>query len=491
MTTGPIHFKSADYVIAWDAKKAQHVYLKGADVVVQDNEITHVGTDWTGAADQVIDCAGRMLMPGMVNLHAHPSSTIEAKGLIEEVATIELSSSLLYDYYKLVNLDPEYKRANLTAAMAECLKGGSTTVVDISYVPSTGTYPAVDGWIETMAASGIRAYAGAQAASAVQYTPNGHTLAFRWAEDGGQAGLKEALNLVDQAERHESGRVGGILAAGQSETSTPELIRDIKREADARDMVVSIHASQAPVEFRVMIDRYGLSPVRWLDELGFLDHRTIIAHGLFMDDHPFIHWPKNLQQDRAIVAKRGATVAHCPYVQAKNGRIMRSFASYLSDGARVGLGTDCSPMSMLHEMRMATILCRVAEEWRLATTTADVFHAATIGGATALGREDLGRISVGAKADILSVDLSDPHMMPTRDPLRSLIFYANDTAIRDVWVDGRKVVSDGETVFIDHHAALQELQPGFDKLLGDVPAADHADRDADTAFPLSLEVQTP
>ncbi|QYK42190.1 MAG: amidohydrolase family protein [Paracoccaceae bacterium] len=482
------HLKGADWVVAWDAAARRHIYLRNADLVFRGDRIVHVGAGWQGQADQVVDCARRMLMPGLVNIHAHPSSTLEAKSLIEEVATIELGSSLLYDIYKSINIGAAYKRASLSASLAELLKGGSTTVVDISYVPAAGTYPAVEGWAETMADSGIRAYVGAQAASAVHYTPDGHTPAMRWAPDGGERALREAVDIADEAVRHGSGRVGAVLAAAQADSVTPELLRDLKAEARARGWSTSIHTSQSPIEFREMVHRTGRTSIGWLADQGFLDDRTILAHCLFMDCHPDNNWPPGLRRDRAILAATGATVAHCPWIQAKNGRIMHSFAGYLRDGLRVGIGTDCAPMSMLEELRWVTVMSRVAEGWRLSTTTADVLHAATIAGADVLGRDDLGRLAPGAKADILSIDLDHPQMLPTQDPLRSLIFYAQERPLRDVWVDGRQVVAAGETVFVDHAAALAELCPGFDAMLADVARHDHAGRDRAALFPLSLPV---
>lgn len=483
--------RGADRVIGWDAAAARHACLRHADVVFRGADILFVGHGWTGAADRVVDCARRMIMPGLVNIHAHPSSTLEAKSLIEAVATIAPGSSLLYDIYKSINLGAAWKRASLDASLAERLKGGSTTVVDISYAPAVGTYPAVEGWVEALAASGIRGYVGAQAARATHDTPDGHTPAMRWAADGGMANLREAPAIADEALAHPSGRVGAVLAAAQADASTRELLAAIKAEARARGIATSIHTSQSPIEFREMVHRTGRSSIVRLAEQGFLDDRTILAHCLFMDDHPDNNWPPGLRRDRAIVAASGATVGHCPWIQAKNGRIMHSFAGYLRDGVRVGIGTDCAPMNRIEEMRRVTVMSRVAEGWRLSTTTADVLHAATIAGARVLGRDDIGRLAPGTKAGILSIDLDHPQMVPTRAPLRALLFYSGERPVRDVWADGRQVVAAGETVFVDHAAALATLRPGFDALLANVPRHDHAGRDADALFPLSLPVVGP
>ncbi|MEQ8370151.1 MAG: amidohydrolase family protein [Alphaproteobacteria bacterium] len=481
------HYRNADFVIAWDGENERHVYLRDADVVSEGNRLSHVGKGWTGTAHEVVDCRGRMLMPGLVNIHGHPSSTLEGSGFIEEVSNQVMGSTLMHDYYKLLNLPPAYKQANLRAALCELLKGGTTTVLDLSYAPSTDTYPAVEGWIETLAESGLRAYAGAQVVDALHTTPNGHTPEWRWNTQGGQRGLQEALTIVDEAEKHPSGRLHGLLAPGQVDTCTAELIQELKAEADKRNMPVSTHASQSVVEFKEMIQRHGRTPVEWLHDIGFLGPRTILGHCLFIDDHPWLHWAHH--NDRRILAETGTTVAHCPWVQANSGRVMHSFASYLAAGINVGIGTDASPMNMIDEMRWTVIGCRVAEGVKQATTTGQVLHAATVNGAKALGRDDIGRLSPGCKADILSIDLNHPLMRPVRDPLRTLIFSGVERPLRDVWVDGRQVVSDGEVVTIDHAAALAELAPGIQEMVPLMAKKDIHGRGVDEAFPMSLEVR--
>jgi cytosine/adenosine deaminase-related metal-dependent hydrolase len=118
----------------------------------------------------------------------------------------------------------------------------------------------------------------------------------------------------------------------------------------------------------------------------------------------------------------------------------------------------------------------------------DVLEAATVGGARALGRDDLGRLAPGAKADLVLVDLDHPAMQPRRDPLRGLVFSALERPVRDVYVDGTLVVENGEVLTLDHHDAGRRLNAGQEKALEGVAARDWAGRSADEAFPLSLEI---
>jgi 5-methylthioadenosine/S-adenosylhomocysteine deaminase len=137
-------------------------------------------------------------------------------------------------------------------------------------------------------------------------------------------------------------------------------------------------------------------------------------------------------------------------------------------------------------MRLAAVVARILAEDIKTTTTAEVFRAATTGGAAALGRDDIGRLSQGAKADIVLVDLKNPFMMPARDPLRSLIYTAADRAIRDVYIAGTQVVQNGKILTLDHAAALDALTEAQQRMLSGVRQRDYKGRTADEVIPLSL-----
>jgi cytosine/adenosine deaminase-related metal-dependent hydrolase len=165
---------------------------------------------------------------------------------------------------------------------------------------------------------------------------------------------------------------------------------------------------------------------------------------------------------------------------------MENFGDYLRAGVNMGLGTDTTPHNLVEEMRKAAVLARIAARDVAAVTTADLLHAATVGGATALMREDLGRIAVGKKADLVVLDLAVPQMMPPRDPLRSFIYHAADRAVRDVFIDGRQVVAGGQVLTLDQAAAGERFIRAQCRMLEAASRRDYRGRSAEEIVPLSL-----
>ncbi len=134
-------------------------------------------------------------------------------------------------------------------------------------------------------------------------------------------------------------------------------------------------------------------------------------------------------------------------------------------------------------MRAAAIFARIAAENAHAVTTADIFTAATIGGAIALGRDDLGRLLPGAKADLVIVDAEHPAMRPLYDPIRSLVYSAAERAVRHVFVDGRQVVKDGKALAFDYADAMAQLEEAQRRAIERVPSLDWANRSAFEIMP--------
>ncbi len=463
--------RNAEVVIAWDG--AGHVYLGGADVAWTDGALTHVGPDYAGPVDAEVDGRGLMVMPGLVDVHSHPSSEPMLKGLTDEVGTPGLYNSSLYEYLPIFRPPAEAVADCARVAYSELLLSGVTTVVDLS-VP-------YDAWLDVAGDSGLRVVMGPMFRSARWFTANGHVVDYEWDVPAGERAMVDALRLLDRAAQHPSGRLTGMVVPAQIDTCTPELLRDSHAEAARRGLAWQTHAAQSVSEFHEITRRHGFTPIGWLHHLGVLTDRSIIGHSIFLDDHPFTPW--HTDQDLALLAAAGTAVAHCPTVFARRGIALRDMGRYRRAGVKVGIGTDTFPHNMLEEMRLAMYLARTQAGNPRTLTGGELFTAATAGGAAILGRDDIGRLAPGCRADLVLVDLAHPAMRPGYDPLRSLLYAAADRAVRAVYVDGAKVVDSGWVLTMDYPAAAAALHEAQARMVRDVPSRDWARRDVEGVSP--------
>lgn len=474
MTT--ICIRRASWLVAWNHVAENHEYVRDHDVVFTDGEIVFVGLEYSGDCDVEVDGRDRLVMPGLINVHAHPASEPLKKGFREEFGNPQMHMSPLYDRAFMLQTDDAGQCIALQYALVELLKSGVTTVVDLS--------TPYDGWTETLARSGIRAWVVPSFASAHWSTADGHSVEYVWDDARGHRKLGEAVALGEQAEAHPSGRLSTMLSPAQIDTCTEALFRETQAAAADRNWRLHTHAAQSLVEFNEMTRRHGMTPIQWADKIGLLEQNVILGHAMFTDQHSFTHWPGD--RDLGLLAESGVGVAHCPTVFARNGQMLEDVGSYLRAGVRLGIGTDSFPHNMLEEMRTSALLARVATGDVGTVSTSEVFHAATVGGADLVGRGDLGRLSVGSRADVVLVDLTHPSMMPIRDPLRSLIYTAADRAICDVFVDGDHVLVDGTVSTIDIGSVTEQLQVIRDQAELDAPKHHFAGRTAREVAPLTL-----
>ncbi len=471
--------RNASWVIAWDAPLGCHVYLRDADVVFSGNAITYVGHGYADGADELIDGRDLLVMPGLIDIHSHPSTEPFFRGIREEHGVPAMFMSGLYERSQAFHPSMAGRRAGKEVAYCEMLLTGITTVADLS-----GNDP---GWIDLAARSGLRVFLAPGYASAGWLLENDWELKYLWDEAAGKRNFHAAMALIQEACAHPSGRLSGIVTPAQIDTCTEALLRESWEAATEKNLPFTTHCAQSVNEFNVMVQRHGKTPVQWARDIGILGPRTILGHAIFIDEHSWLHW--HTREDLGILAGTGTSIAHCPSPFARYGQTLEDFGRYRRAEVTIGFGTDVAPHNLIEEMRLAAILARVSAEDITTTSTAELFHAATVGGASALGRDDIGRLAPGMKADFVLVDLTCPFMMPARDPLRSLIYTAADRAVHAVYVDGNKVVENKRVLTLDHAGALEIVAEAQARMAADVPNHDWRGRRADEIAPLSLRVR--
>ena len=396
----------------------------------------------------------------------------------EDHGVPEQQMSGLFERLQAFRLDQAGQDAAMRLSYAELLSAGVTSVVDLS--------PPFPNWLRIMAESGMRVWAGAGYAEAHWGMEAPQTVTWMWNRENGRRQFDAAKALMKEAEQDNSGRLTGIVFPAQIDTVGEELLRESIAYAEETGRPFTTHIAQAVVEVREMVRRHGITPIQWAHRIGLLTPRSILGHAIFVDEHRSIGW--HTAKDVGLVADSGASVAHCPSPFAHYGEHMQHFGRYVARGVNMGFGTDCAPHNLIEEMRLAIILARSAVRDVAAANTASVFHAATIGGATALGRSDLGRLAEGATADVVLVDLSHPLMTPPRDPLRVLVFHAADRAVARVFVGGETVWRDVRSTRMNTDEARGILAEAQARMLRDATKRDYRGRSGDEIAPLSLPV---
>ena len=356
---------------------------------------------------------------------------------------------------------------------------GCTTFTDLS--------TPYDGWLDALGDTGIRAVAAPGFRDARWFTTDGHALQYEWNLEAGRAAFAEAIQWIELAEQHSSGRLSGMVYPAQLDTCSRDLLRDSFDFANERKLPWQTHAAQSMAEFHELHRRHGYSPVQWMADIGVLGESSILGHAIFLDHHPWLHW--TTRTDLKTLAERAVSVAHCPTVFARRGITLRTFGEYRRHGINLGLGTDTYPHNFLEEIRAALSHARVIAETVDDLNTSDVFDAATVGGAMALGRDDIGRLEVGCKADLVLIDLTHPSMRPMREPLRSLLYVAAERAVDRVYVDGCLVVDAGQVTTTDYGQASQVLEEAQLRSLARTQTLDWAGRSAAELSPMVYAIR--
>jgi 5-methylthioadenosine/S-adenosylhomocysteine deaminase len=481
VTSRPASIRNVAWAVVRDGSASRHVYRRDVDLFLEDGrivEITPAGARPPQANEPVLDGTGMLALPGLVNIHSHPTTEPGYRGVREDHGVPEQQMTGLIERLQAFRLGEDGRSAAAEMSYSEMLRAGTTTACDVT-VP-------FDGWLETMVRSGMRFYAGPTFASARWGMAAQQTVTWKWDEAGGLKAFEKAKAVMAEAEAHNSGRLDAMVFPAQIDTVTPELFAAGRKHADETGRPFSTHIGQSVVEVREMIRRHGVTPVQWAAAQGLMKPGTILAHCILLDEHPQIGW--HTARDLDLIADAGAAVAHCPQPFARYGLAMDHVGRYRARGVTVGLGTDCAPHNLIEEMRLAIVAGRLMSEDIASLDTGGAFEAATIGGARALGRDDIGMLAPGMAADIVLVDLSHPLMQPARDPLRSFVFHAADRAVRTVLVNGEVVLQDGAPVHLDPAAAMERLAEAQARMLEDSVKHDYAGREAEQIAPLSLPI---
>lgn len=453
-------------VIAW--QDGRHQVLEDAVVVVEDDLIVEVGRSASHpplADDIRVDARGRIVAPGFVNTHLHATDTLYTKGYLEESSNLskqakETNYGTLYRTLPAVRhaIDPDAQIIAAECAFAELARTGSTTVVEMGYdyeVGGDGDIAMTQAVAKAAMDVGLRCYSAPRFRSMhYGFAPDGKVWYERYPENGKKR-FRDCVDFCTTWDGKFDGRLRTMLAPGQIDTCDPDLLRETRRVADGHHLPIQVHAGQSPNEYERIRSEHGLSTIEYMHETQMLGPDCLIGHGqiLTADGNLLSLTPAEV----AALRDTCTTVVHLPWVKARRGGVINSIEKYRRLGIRQSLGTDTFPFDMFNDMRMAATVCRIVEHSVEVASSHDVYSMATVGGADALGRPDLGRLAPGCKADIVFVRIDSFKASPTYDPFLFLVLSATGDDVDRVMVDGRTIVSGGRVLRVDMPSAVERL----------------------------------
>jgi 5-methylthioadenosine/S-adenosylhomocysteine deaminase len=421
---------AADHVVTVDAHDT--VLADAAVLLGDDGTIVAVGpTAELVAAHptaEAVQLPGHVLLPGLVNAHTHLAMTMfrgladdrDLQGFLDRVVPAEAAV-----------LDAERVRTATVAAAVESVSGGVTTALDMYFFP--------DAVLDAAHEVGLRVVTGPT---------------FFPGEGPERLGGAARLAWAERWLGEHPARPGWRPVVGPHSTYLvpPDELVVLGELAARHDAVLHVHAAESPGEVTTVLGLHGARPVELLDQLGLLRPRTVLAHGVHLDD-----------AELAAVAESGAAVAHCPASNLKLGSGIARVPELVVAGAVVGLGTDgaasSNDLDLFAAMRLAALVHKGVSGDATVLPAARVLRSATMGGADALGLGgDLGSLEVGKRGDVVAVDLRGVHTRPVHDPVAALVYAAGRADVRHVWVEGRPVLRDGVTIRIDALRAADELE---------------------------------
>jgi 5-methylthioadenosine/S-adenosylhomocysteine deaminase len=445
-----IRVENLDYLVTVDER---FTILENATIEITDGVITTIaGTEAEsgssarplagsgGVADaadstEVIDGSGRLALPGLVNLHTHLPMTL-LRGIAEGVD--------LQGFLRIVwaaegaVMDPATVELGAQLGALESLLGGCTTQLDMYFHHEAAHRGAVS--------------VGARHVGGPVFFDGPGPDGLSW--DERLEGLRAWPGLLEE--------IGGpsvpVAAMPHSTyTCSPEHLAEVLEvlQEVGGSVLLHTHVSENAGENAQVLAAHGHSPTQVLRAAGWLDPagpRTVLGHGVLLD-----------AADRDLVAGAPAAVAHCPGSNLKLASGALPWEEYRTHGIHLGLGTDgCSSsndLDMWQAMRQAALLARLTSGHPEAAPAQDIVRAATIGGAAALGLDHLvGSLEVGKRADVVLIDLDQPHLTPIHDVAALLVFAAGRADVTDVLVDGEVVVRDRRSTVVGTQELLAQCR---------------------------------
>ncbi|NEO27391.1 MAG: amidohydrolase [Kamptonema sp. SIO4C4] len=417
------------------------------DIQIAGERIQAISTDASLAEiGTVVDGRNKLLLPGFVNAHTH-SSEMWQRGLIPPYP-LELWLAELHEF---TPPNPEQIYLSALGTAVETLLSGGTCVVDhLVLIPGKE--------VETVAAAvrayqeiGIRAYIGPliQDQTMAEGIPDGEA---NRKHEAYYCSTEEVLammqTVVEQFHQPDAG-INLMVAPTGTQLCSDALFAGCMALSDRYSLCRHAHLLETQAQQRLAQEKYGMTAVQYLHQIGYLNARTSLAHCIWVEE-----------QDVPLLATTGATVVHNPLSNLRLGSGIAPILKYRQAGINVAFGCDGAASNdgqdLLEAIKVGSMLHNITDrDYRHWITPRESVEMAALGGAKGLGIDgDVGTLTVGKKADLVLYDLTNLSLLPKTDPLGLLVMGRPTQAVDTVWVNGDRIIADGQPTRLD----LQQLR---------------------------------
>ncbi|MEP2784316.1 MAG: 8-oxoguanine deaminase [Pseudoruegeria sp.] len=422
--------RNADSVVTMDNHRRE---LTGADILFIDGVIAAVGRGLVAEGAEVLNASGCIVTPGLVNTHHHLFQTLTRAVPAAQDALLFGWLQTLYPIW--ARFGPEHMNISAQVGLAELALSGCTMTSDHLYMYPNGTR--LEDTIDAAQTVGLR-FHPTRGAMSIGESDGGlppDSLVEREADI-----LADSIRVVDAF--HDPSE-GSMLRVGLAPCSPFSVSRELMRDAAllARDKGVMLHTHLAEndEDISYSLEKFGCRPGQYAEDLGWTGDDVWHAHCVKLDG-----------QEIDLFSRSGTGVAHCPCSNCRLGSGIAPVRAMRDAGVNVALGVDGSASNdgsnLIAEARQAMLLQRVSQGAN-AMSAREMLEIATLGGAKVLGRSDCGSIAVGKRADIAVWDVSGLEAAGSWDPVALLL--SGPMKVRDLFVEGRRIVSEGQVATID------------------------------------------
>jgi 5-methylthioadenosine/S-adenosylhomocysteine deaminase len=416
----------ADWILPVDAADSR---LPGHSLAVDQGRIAallpRAEAERQVQAKRVLELPGHVLIPGLINAHTHSPMTL-LRGLADDLPLM----TWLHEHIWPAEgrwVDTEFVADGNRLVALEMLRGGVTSFNDMYFYPEVTARVAAEAGMRVIAGMIVVDFPTRYAESADDY-------------------LRRGLELHDHYRGH--GLVRTAFAPHSPYAVSDAPLERVRVLADELEVPIHIHLHETHDEIVQSLRDHGERPMARLDRLGLLGPQLVAIHMTQLED-----------AEIERLAETGSHVVHCPESNLKLASGFCPVARLLAAGVNVALGTDGAAsnndLNLLAEMRTAALLAKGVAGSALAVPAEAALRMATINGAKALGIDDeTGSLECGKAADIVAVDLRNPHTQPLYHPCSQMVYAASSNQVSQVWVAGRQVIRDGQPLTLEPDAIL-------------------------------------